>query len=36
LVADWELVLADYFLDNLERRLGGRPLRNVVTPDPSA
>ena len=36
LVADWELVLADFFLDNLERRLGGRPLRNVVTPDPSA
>lgn len=35
-VADWELRLADVFLDNLERRLTGRPLLNIVLPDPPA
>lgn len=34
LVVGWEDRLADFFMDNLERRLAGRPLRNVVTPDP--
>ena len=35
-VADWELRLADFFLDNLERRLTGRPLLNIVAPDQPA
>ena len=35
-VADWESRLADFFLDNLERRLTGRPLLNVVAPDQPA
>ena len=35
-VADWESRLADFFLDNLERRLTGRPLLNIVAPDQPA
>lgn len=30
-VADWELRHARFFMENLERRLGGKPLRNIVT-----
>jgi phosphoglycerate dehydrogenase-like enzyme len=32
-VADWESRLAEVFLDNLERRLSGRQLCNIVSPD---
>ncbi|MEK0083480.1 D-2-hydroxyacid dehydrogenase [Benzoatithermus flavus] len=39
-IADWEDRFADFFMDNLERRLDGRPLLNVVAaetaPGPSA
>jgi phosphoglycerate dehydrogenase-like enzyme len=34
-VADWEQRLADFFMENLERRLAGLPLLNPLTPEPA-